>query len=297
MILETSIMLCCEVEFESPLINDIMETHGSDSLVPDALTQKVHDDIKLLLKGETTLTLDLVEVCRYLLLDIRKLLFDYYRHTGDKELVVQIAKDIDVDMHFPEKNDEKLHIDEIEQYGLLFKLKNLPRSFIDLNNYAYYGHIDCVKYIIEAKIKDIDDFTLYHAGESGNLELFKYVHEQCKTINIQGLIGACKGGNLECLKYAESHVKPYYSSSAFINDAVTRQHFNVVKYLHQSGAPWDEFTVIRAIDNDDEQILEYLVKHNCPYPTENWINSRNKCLQYLHNHTLYKKYKRERDTR
>lgn len=108
---------------------------------------------------------------------------------------------------------------------------------------CYDGDLDSVKRLLPTVNRKSFDPIIY-AGESGNVELVKYlVDAGFKIDNYHMARSVAKEGNLELVKYIIS-ISPYFSRirEEALNSACQRGHLHIIKYLVRSGVNITYFT-------------------------------------------------------
>ena len=68
----------------------------------------------------------------------------------------------------------------------------------------------------------------------------------------------CRGGHLEVLKYLHENGCPWGEYTC--RSAAEGGHLEVLKYAHENGCPWDEGTCMFA----HPRCRPYLIEHGCP---------------------------------
>jgi len=131
---------------------------------------------------------------------------------------------------------------------------------------AEQGNLDMVKYCV-ANECPIDGRACAHAASGGHLECLKYLHEEAKAPWYwRTAAWAAFSGHLHILEYLVERKYDKYSEWA-CEFAATFGHLNFLKYLHETAkAPWDNYAVRVAHENDQTECVQYLLDNNCPLP-------------------------------
>jgi len=70
---------------------------------------------------------------------------------------------------------------------------------------------------------------------------------------------------LAALRYAHEHGVPWDEYTCA--DAARNGHLECLKYAHEHGCPWTEITCSWAAYADQLECLQYAHEHGCPYPS------------------------------
>ena len=70
-------------------------------------------------------------------------------------------------------------------------------------------------------------------------------------------------GNLDVLKYAHENGCPWDEWTC--SNAAKGGHMNVLEYAHENGCPWEEFTCYSAAKGGHLDVLKYLHENGCPW--------------------------------
>ena len=134
---------------------------------------------------------------------------------------------------------------------------------------AEQGNLEMVKYCV-AKKCPIDVLTCANAAFNGHLECLKYLHEEVKAPWDEATgISAAENGHLHILEYLVE--QKYDEYGVVFGDAckyaAEKGHLDCLKYLHETTkAPWDEYAVREAHENNRIECLQYLLDNDCPLP-------------------------------
>jgi hypothetical protein len=122
-----------------------------------------------------------------------------------------------------------------------------------------FGHLDCLEYLF-GQLQWMDRWSYEfcsscfcsHAAGGGHIDCLRYAHNNGFYWCVRTCAHAAGGGNIDCLKYAhENGLTP---------EEVVE---NETKGLHS--CPWDEDTVIFAIENDKFDCFKYAIDNGCPH--------------------------------
>ena len=92
--------------------------------------------------------------------------------------------------------------------------------------------------------------TCRYAAEGGHLEM--------QTCTRTGAGESIRAGHLEVLKYLHENGCPWGEYTC--RSAAEGGHLEVLKYAHENGCPWDEGTCMFA----HPRCRPYLIEHGCP---------------------------------
>ncbi|KAG5184042.1 hypothetical protein JKP88DRAFT_163521, partial [Tribonema minus] len=107
----------------------------------------------------------------------------------------------------------------------------------------------------------LDGFESYVAAiRRGDREMFTWLHaEDCPVKDsLRGdlTFAAIETGDVEVVKWLSS--VGYTPDASCSGIAAERNDLPMLKYLHESGVPWDEYTAVTALEAGSHECLEYL---------------------------------------
>ncbi|GFH53184.1 hypothetical protein CTEN210_09660 [Chaetoceros tenuissimus] len=144
----------------------------------------------------------------------------------------------------------------------IFRLEDILFQFA-----AEGGHLNIIKWGIDAEYAFNKDTYINHAATSGNLELVKWFRNQDISWNTRTSFYAVRSGNLELLQYLHDN-GCVFTSHAF-KEAVRRLEkekvMEIFKWLRQQSVPWDEKTCRFAARRGILDALIYARTHGCPW--------------------------------
>lgn len=140
-----------------------------------------------------------------------------------------------------------------------------------------YGNLNNVKWLIEHNFK-YNKEDVYMAGTFNRVNILKYLLEEKNCEWDEYLYNyAAKNGSLNVLKYLYKYSyndlsMPTWSSST-ISSAAKNGHLKIIKYLRKKNCPWNEYTIIQAaIDSNynfqKRKTLKWCIDNNCSISEE-----------------------------
>ncbi|ATZ81203.1 ankyrin repeat domain-containing protein [Bodo saltans virus] len=97
-------------------------------------------------------------------------------------------------------------------------------------------------------------------------------------------IDATENGHLECLKYA--HENGCIWDEWTCACAARKGHLECLKYAHENGCPWDVMTCASAAQKGHLECLKYAHENGCPWNSYTCfraaLNGNLECLKYAH---------------
>ena len=134
-----------------------------------------------------------------------------------------------------------------------------------INMAAEQGNMEMVKYCV-ANECPIDGRACEFAAENGRLEVLKYLHEEAKAPwDSETAEWAARNGHLHILEYLVE--RKYDEFDDACRWAADYGHLDCLKYLHETAeAPWDEYALEGAHENNHPECVQYLLDNNCPLP-------------------------------
>jgi hypothetical protein len=77
-----------------------------------------------------------------------------------------------------------------------------------------------------------------------------------------------------------------YDKEKLCENAADKGAIKCLKYAHENGCPWDEYTCINAVQNGHIECLKYAHENGCPWNKEvclhTALNGHIECLKYAH---------------
>lgn len=149
---------------------------------------------------------------------------------------------------------------------------------------AMFGHVHILNYLYEdiANSPDWDllldvDKCCSLAAESGNLEAYQLMTEFDGYLNDNAILTIIQNGHLHVLKYIFESFDDKMTEE-MMETAAKTGNYEIVKYLHEHGCPWDEKTSRSICDciilnelyqaySTDEQwdCFTYIHSNGCPF--------------------------------
>jgi hypothetical protein len=132
---------------------------------------------------------------------------------------------------------------------------------------------------------DVHTYTIEDNSETLLLMLSTAL-QYMKNRRSESCTRAADIGNLEWLKYA--HEKGYLWNEFTCSNTAYQGNVDCLKYLHENGCPWNATTCDNAARKGNFECLKYAIENGCPYGDEITLHAAEirsvKCLKYLHEH-------------
>ncbi|CAL6424619.1 unnamed protein product [Bathycoccus prasinos] len=143
--------------------------------------------------------------------------------------------------------------------------KKCEWDHMTINTAADQGNLEMVKYCV-ANQSPIGAWACACAAENGRLEVLKYLHEEAKAPwDSETAEWAARNGHLHILEYLVE--RKYDEFDDACRWAADYGHLDCLKYLHETAeAPWDEYALEGAHENNHPDCVQYLLDTNCPLP-------------------------------
>ena len=173
-----------------------------------------------------------------------------------------------------------------------------PNDTAACSRAAFYGHLECLKYLHETAKAPWDGEAVRNAHKYHQPECLQYLlekdcplprgwwYEDGTLFGEPTITQAAIDGNLEMVQYCVAKNCPIDGwACAF---AASYGHLEILKYLHEDvNAPWDWHTATNAAGSGNLHILEYLVESDYgfteTFPCYNAARHGHlDCLKYLH---------------
>jgi len=95
--------------------------------------------------------------------------------------------------------------------------------------------------------------------ENGNFECLPFLVEKGVPVS-QFLSLALQLSSAKCLKYLHETFNVDCWGPATMADAASKGKLKLVEQLHEHGCPWDESAIIAALQADEDDCFEFLIK-------------------------------------
>lgn len=122
------------------------------------------------------------------------------------------------------------------------------------------------------------------AASKGDLKSLEILKKHGGRIDVDEITeAAARKGSLEVLKYVHESGAPF--SSAVCSQAALGGYLDCLIYAHENGSPWDNLTTERAAAARSLECVKYAVENGCPVGTacdEAAVKGHLECIQYLH---------------
>ena len=152
---------------------------------------------------------------------------------------------------------------------LIIKLGNLDAlkcvynkgiTKFNLDFFALYGHLNCMKYC-NKRGHLFSKYVSIYACSGKNLECLRYIHKCGYSWDESTTEFAAISGSLDCLKYCHENGCPWNLATTV--QASNNNHLECLKYAHENGCPWDESIPRIAAINNNIDCLKYAYQNNC----------------------------------
>ena len=125
----------------------------------------------------------------------------------------------------------------------------------------------------------------FHAVSIGDLSLLQFaVRRGCMTHLVCD--DAAEAGHLHILKWAHEHGYPWNEYTC--SYAARNGHLECLTYAHEHGCPWDEMTCAKAASGGQLECLAYAHEHGCLWDEKTCSYAaffgQLECLTYAHEH-------------
>lgn len=97
-----------------------------------------------------------------------------------------------------------------------------------------------------------------YANENINIDEIKKFIPNPKIYYSKLYVEAAKGNNINLIKYLHESGHELEDEIMLNTDCL-----EIIKYCHNAGCQFDVNVFTNAIDNDNDDIVEYLIKNNC----------------------------------
>ena len=137
--------------------------------------------------------------------------------------------------------------------------------------------------------KAIDSYDVcIKAAENGHLTLLKWLIDNgylnLTFLNATISNSTIKNGHFDIVRYLHENGCHWNEWSCTI--AAENGHLEILKYLHKNGRSWDRYTCMGAAENGHLEVLKYLHENGCPWDTHSFFpaieNGHLNILRYLH---------------
>ena len=144
---------------------------------------------------------------------------------------------------------------------------------------AAYARLDCLKYAHSQGVGIPRRALKAAAKHPRGLECLQYVHQQGLRLTSRLYESAVKQNNLPMLKYF--HANGCSCGGYGFKAAVHAQNYEILKFLKESFGKWKSDLCVYAADNDDVNMVLFLLRDGC-WPSDNiWSLTGDKFDQVL----------------
>ena len=151
------------------------------------------------------------------------------------------------------------------KYTDLFKYLGKYVIKYNLEKASQNGSLECLKFLNEKFPNTWDESITESASKNGHLNCLIYAHENGCTTDVLSTDAAIKRGHLDCLIYL---CKNGYKDENLINISVSHERLECLIYLHSIKIPWKINTMEIAAKVCNYEILKYLHENGCPWDEE-----------------------------
>jgi Ankyrin repeats (3 copies) len=122
---------------------------------------------------------------------------------------------------------------------------------------AKHGHLDVLKWLREQGCPWEWDEICGDAALSGSVEMLLYLQDQGCEYNEDTMIGAAMRGHRAVCEYLVAEQRP--TDRYACQEAAENGHFEVVRFLHENGCPWEVENICSAAAGQGSiELLQYL---------------------------------------
>jgi len=142
---------------------------------------------------------------------------------------------------------------------------------------AVGGHLGIIKWLHEHRCR-INNAICEKASGNGRINILEWLYERNYFYSYQHRmchIKAAKYGQLDVFKWFKTYntqhkIKYDMGGEQSCWHAVKYGHFELLKWLHENGCPWNEASCNYAAENGRLDILKYLRENDCPWCEYTW---------------------------
>ena len=125
------------------------------------------------------------------------------------------------------------------------------------------------KHTLDNDLTKLNESVFRAAGESGNIDIVKFLYKNDCPFDCTALYGACYSGNLKVVKWMVYNCFPF--GRYIYHHAASEGHINILNYLYEltkndlSYPWWDESVCTSAAENGQFETLKWLRSKQCPW--------------------------------
>ena len=163
---------------------------------------------------------------------------------------------------------------------------------------AYNNHYDCLKYALEHGY-EVNSETMVSAVHKGNLRclqllhqfnvpwddrttataaqfnqihILQYLHEHNCPWTADVYYHATTNGHIDCIRYAHSQGLDISTVEYNLCSLAAQcNYIEILKYFHENGAEWNEWTVLAGVRSNSLDIVQYAITQGCEWNRQNCI--------------------------
>ncbi|CAB9518647.1 ankyrin repeat protein [Seminavis robusta] len=130
---------------------------------------------------------------------------------------------------------------------------------------SVFSGISCAQFWDQETREDDNRLNLVCTvvAKVGNLDVFKWAHEQQFPWNERTCEQAAANGHVKILEYAHKNGCPWDSDTC--SSAAKHGQFKALKYACDQGCPWDAMTCAFAAQNGHLEALKWVRSKGCPW--------------------------------
>eukprot|EP00953_Heterococcus_sp_UTEX-ZZ885_P031703 16610-Heterococcus_DN1.PRE.7 len=132
---------------------------------------------------------------------------------------------------------------------------------------AWHGHLPTLQWLHEQGCPWDPNEICGDAAYSGSIKMLVYLREQgCQYVE-DTMMSAAMKGQLAVCQYLVA--EQCLCDTRACGEAASGGHMEIVRFLHESGCPWDVDTIgVRAAESDNVELLRYLRQQGCVFTAD-----------------------------
>lgn len=124
-----------------------------------------------------------------------------------------------------------------------------------------YGHIEVFRQACDMKVP-IGNDAITSAIICGHLPIIQIAHENGYCFTTWNMTSAAHYGQFHVVKYLHTHCPDRIWTKWVPAFAVLSGSLEIVRYAHENGCEWDEYTLNNAIRYGHDDIVEYYLANS-----------------------------------
>jgi hypothetical protein len=129
---------------------------------------------------------------------------------------------------------------------------------------AWHGHLPTLQWLHEQGCPWDPNEICGDAAYSDSINMLLYLKQQGCEHKEDAMVGAAEGAKLAVCHFLIAEQCPCDAEACA--EAAARGHLEIVRFLHESGCPWDVDTIcVRAAESGHIELLQYLQQQGCVF--------------------------------